>query len=109
MLNLETKIIMKRKHHSCHYGRDFDNILCLWVKKVVRHSQFLNCGEVEIVCFDGVGEIVLGWYSSEEKALKVLCMIESKYINIKRSEFLGCENESFENPIFEMPKDDEVI
>ena len=50
----------------------------------------------------------LGKYSTEEKALKVLDMIESAYYNLEYSKFLGCENDTFASCVFQMPQDEEI-
>ena len=50
----------------------------------------------------------LGTYSTEEKAIKVLDMIENAYYNIEYSKFLGCENDTFAGCVFQMPQDEEV-
>lgn len=50
----------------------------------------------------------LGEYSTEEKAIKVLDMIQVTYMNLDYSRFLGEEKiEYFEN-VFVMPQDEEV-
>lgn len=53
-------------------------------------------------------ETVLADYSTEEKAIKVLDMIESAYYNLECSKFLGRENDRFASCVFQMPKDEEV-
>ena len=50
----------------------------------------------------------LGEYSTEEKAIKVVDMIQVTYMNLDYSRFLGEEKiEYFEN-VFVMPQDEEV-
>ncbi len=59
--------------------------------------------ETDIVCYNGVldSKALLGTYSSEEKAIKVLDMIEN-----------ACRNSAFIDEtavVFRMPQDREVI
>lgn len=53
-------------------------------------------------------DFVLGNYTSEEKAKRVLECINDRVIMIDRSKFLGCENAYYVDCIFEMPLDEEV-
>ena len=50
---------------------------------------------------------VLGTYSTEEKAIKVLDMIQNKYLNCNRESMAGCFG-FVKNTVFQMPKDEEV-
>ena len=50
----------------------------------------------------------LGEYSTEEKAIKVLNMIENFYSNIEYTKFMGCGREKIASYIFQMPQDSEV-
>lgn len=50
----------------------------------------------------------LGEYSTEEKAIKVLDMIQNAYVNYQYSKWVGYERETVIDCIFEMPQDDEV-
>lgn len=50
----------------------------------------------------------LGTYSTEEKAIKVLDMIQNAYVNYKYSKWVGYERETVIDCIFEMPQDEEV-
>ena len=50
----------------------------------------------------------LGAYSTEEKAIKVLDMIEKFHENIEYTKFMGCGREEIASYIFQMPQDDEV-
>lgn len=50
----------------------------------------------------------LGEYSTEEKAIKVLDMIQNAYVNYQYSKWVGYERETVIDCIFEMPHDDEV-
>ena len=53
-------------------------------------------------------KITLGEYSTEEKALKVLSMIEDLYMEMWRVE-VGADNpKKSSSPIFIMPQDNEV-
>lgn len=53
-------------------------------------------------------EIFMAEYCTEEKAIKVLDMIQNAYCNFEYSNFLGCENDTFAGCVFEMPQDEEV-
>ena len=53
----------------------------------------------------------LGEYSTEEKAMKVLDMIATKFSNIEWQKWAGCKNTpdyKFVSSTFLMPQDDEV-
>ena len=50
----------------------------------------------------------LGTYSTEEKAIKVLDMIQNAYVNYQYSKWVGYERETVIDCIFEMPQDEEV-
>ena len=52
--------------------------------------------------------IILGTYSTEEKAIKVLDMIEGFYANFEFCKIWGSDVAEFYNAIFQMPKDEEV-
>lgn len=52
--------------------------------------------------------LIIGEYSTEEKAIKVLDMIESFYSNLHYSSFLGSDKCEFFDSIFQMPQDEEV-
>ena len=78
-------------------------------------KSITNCLELKIV--DGIieGEDIctsggkfLGHYSTEEKAIKVLDMIQNFYSNFKFTEIWGSDVTEFYNVIFVMPQDDEV-
>lgn len=51
---------------------------------------------------------VIGKYSTEEKAIKVLDMIQNAYVNYQYSKWVGYERETVIDCIFEMPQDEEV-
>lgn len=64
------------------------------------------------ICISGITKnntySILGYYSSEEKALKVLDMIEERIIKIDKTKFLGKEEELYISNVFQMPQDNEV-
>ena len=62
----------------------------------------------DIFFCDNGREIQIGAYSTEEKTIKVLDMIENACYNFEYSKFLGCENDTFAGCIFQMPQDEEV-
>lgn len=51
---------------------------------------------------------ILGYYSSEEKALKVLDMIQERIIEIDKTKFFGSKEEVYISNVFQMPYDYEV-
>lgn len=53
-------------------------------------------------------EIQIGTYSTEEKAIKVLDMIQVAYMNLDYSRFLGNEKIEYSENVFVMPQDEEV-
>lgn len=53
-------------------------------------------------------EIKIAEYSSKEKAIKVLGMIENFYSNLQYTRFAGSDYSEFFNVIFQMPQDEEV-
>ena len=57
--------------------------------------------ETEIICFTGRNEISIGIYSSEEKAIRVLDMIENRYLD-------HCCNYHAQSGVFQMPQDYEI-
>lgn len=78
-----------------------------------RHKGELNSKNFiegyQVVIFIGSdGDAILGKYSTEEKAIKVLDMIENFYSNFKFCEIWGSDMTSFYDAIFQMPQDDEV-
>lgn len=56
--------------------------------------------ETDIICYTGRSEIPIGRYNSEEKAIKVLDMIEKQYLDY-------CCNYNWSG-VFKMPQDYEV-
>ena len=68
----------------------------------------INNFERKIYSFAGDNVTTLGTYSTEEKAIKVLDIIQNAYYNFEYSKFLGCENDTFAGCNFQMPQDSEV-
>lgn len=64
--------------------------------------------EYGIVNWIGNNYIGIGEYSTEEKAIKVLDMIQNAYVNYQYSKWVGYERETVIDFIFEMPKDDDL-
>ena len=54
--------------------------------------------------FGGQAGICLGFYFTKERAVQVLDQIQAAYRNYKHAIFIGSENSSFSEPIFEMPE-----
>ena len=91
----------------------------MWIRSQNRHSMFkINSIEIVERCSNkeyfikGFNEnssicIELGIYSTEEKALKVLDMIE-KALKGGFSERYTCHESPIARPVFIMPQDDEV-
>lgn len=50
----------------------------------------------------------LGIYSTKEKAIKVLDMIQQKIIEIDKTRFYGREMIMYSDNVFQMPQDEEV-
>ena len=78
-------------------------------------KSITSCLELKIVdaFIDGKeictsGGKALGHYSTEEKAIKVLDMIQNAYVNYQYSKWVGYERETVIDCIFEMPQDEEV-
>lgn len=77
--------------------------------KIINHTLVsVETGEYNIFLFCNGEEYLIGMYSTEEKAIKVLNMIQNAYFIMEYSKFRGNTKEDFVNPIFEMPKDEEV-
>lgn len=79
---------------------------------VVSHDKRIEKWEI-IACYpyfadNDCGFGTLATYFTEEKAIKVLDMIESAYYNLEYSKFLGCENDTFAGCVFQMPQDEEI-
>lgn len=62
---------------------------------------------VEIIAFIGHGSNFIGTYSTEEKAIKVLDMIQETYKG-NRVEEVYHEGSDYFRPVFQMPQDSEV-
>ena len=62
----------------------------------------------ENYCVIGDEHVVLGEYSTEEKAIKVLDMIQEKIIERELMNFGLAKRFSYEHCAFQMPQDDEV-
>ena len=70
---------------------------CIEENRFDVRAFLINCTETE-----------LGRYSTEEKAITVLGMIENAYDNYNYSRFLGSDKTSYESSTFVMPQDEEV-
>lgn len=83
-------------------------IMPLGITKLVRscRGEANRVDGYAIYSYDNVN-MILGNYSTEEKAIKVLDMIEAEYLNANHSTMIG--NYAFvKNVVFEMPQDSEV-
>lgn len=49
---------------------------------------------------------IIGQYGSKEKAEEVIKMIYDHYCAVKESDFYGCENAYFKDPVFRLPQYD---
>ena len=65
-------------------------------------------GYVIDTMFPGQTGATIAHYSTEEKAIKVLDMIQNAYADYQYSKWVGYERETVIDCIFEMPHDDEV-
>lgn len=72
-----------------------------------------NTHKWEIIGFDVKNSCqesywIIGEYSTREKAIKVLDMIQKKMIEINKTKFYGIEYTCYTENLFQMPQDDEV-
>ena len=83
---------------------NLDNITEIYAHRNMLKDRTMILPEYEtkIICFTGRNEIPIGIYSSEEKAIKVLDMIEKAYLDFT------C-NYHNESGLFQMPQDDEEL
>lgn len=77
------------------YDREIINCTYAPVETGEYNIFFCNCDEIHI-----------GTYSNEEKAIKVLDMIEAAYIEIAYAKY--SKYEGFASVTFQMPQDEEV-
>lgn len=70
-------------------------------------SKKFWCVEVEIEDKDKIK--ILGMYSTEEKAIRVLDMIEEEYQEPIYITDIGGEYAKYDHKVFHMPEDSEVI
>ena len=80
------------------------NNITIEVNKYVIYGENKHSAYYNVECPRGV----LGKYTTEEKALKVLDMIEEEYnapIYINKNRY---QYEKYEHPVFHMPEDTEV-
>lgn len=77
---------------------NFDNVAEIYTYRIMPKNKTMILPEYEtdIICFTGRSAISIGRYSSEEKAIKVINMIENQYLDC-------CCN------LFQMPQDDGPI
>ena len=68
----------------------------------------VGTGEYNIFFLCNGDEILIGTYSTAEKAINVLDMIENFYANLEYTKYAGSGYEEFLSVIFQMPKDAEV-
>ena len=84
-----------------------DQIDCL-LNRNRKNKQYTIRGFISSKTNPYSNDFILGYYSSESKAKKVLNMINNRILAIDKSRFLGCENANYVDCIFEMPLDEEV-
>ena len=82
---------------------NFDFINIYPSENLVIHNPDEN-EHVEMIAFIGRGSSFLGGYSNEEKAMKVLNMIQEEY---EKANTYYCDG-YVPNIVFQMPQDDEV-
>lgn len=90
----------------------FDFINIFRTKDRVMHD-FDEDESVEIIVFAGRGSNIIGTYSTEEKAVKVLDMIQEHQIQTTTSildygSVLTSTVEQVRNAVFQMPQDEEI-
>lgn len=73
-------------------------------------EPIIHCDKWKVSAFgdNSETEIVIGEYSTEEKALKVMEMIRNEYESIQESNFMRCENAYYVPHTFCMPQESEV-
>lgn len=84
------------------------NAMC--VHPLIRNDKIYGrvIAKYEIhICIGGEYGIIAK-YSTEEKAVKVLDMIENFYSNLQYTRFAGSSYEEFLSVIFQMPQDEDV-
>lgn len=97
------------KKALCNYNSGIVTCFEKYDYEVINNSMVPTKIEGYNIFFSNNGnEIPLGFYSIKEKAIKVLDMVQSAYVNYKYSQWVGYERETVIDCIFEMPKDDEV-
>ncbi len=79
-----------------------ENSCCIFIRPFGDGKYFVDAN------FAGKRGVTLAIYSTEEKAIKVLDMIENFYSNLQYTRFVGSDYAEFFDIIFQMPQDDEV-
>lgn len=85
----------------------------MWIRSQDKET-LKNCETIYLDsnCISGRGNTdkysILGYYSTKEKALKVLDMIHNKIIELDKNKFLGMTEQIYIRCVFQMPQDDEV-
>ena len=80
---------------------NLDNVAeILTYRNMPKDRTILPKYETDIICYTGRSEIPIGRYDSEEKAIRVLNMIEKQYLDY-------CCNYNWSG-VFQMPQDHEV-
>ena len=82
---------------------NFDNVTEIYTYRNIPRNKttILPKYETDIICYIGRSEIPIGRYDSEEKAIRVLDMIEKQYLDY-------CCNYHAQSGVFQMPQNSEV-
>lgn len=75
---------------------------------IILFNNFLGIDGSFIVDKNGDIEILLGKYSTKEKALKVLDRIQEHIDDPIYANYTGGEYKRYDKDVFQMPQDDEV-
>ena len=97
------------KKSLCNYNSGIVTCFEKYDYEVINNSMVPTKIEGYNIFFSNNGnEILLGFYSTKEKAIKVLDMIESFYSNLQYTRFAGSDYSEFFDVIFQMPQDEDV-
>ena len=89
----------------------------MWIRSQNKET-LINCNVIEyndfyvenaiVATSETISRTIVGKYSTKEKALKVLDMIEERIIEIDKTKFFGSKEEVYISNVFQMPYDYEV-
>ena len=89
----------------------------MWIRSQDKET-LINCNVIEyndfyvknaiVATSETISRTIVGKYSTKEKALKVLDVIQHKIIELDKNKFLGMTEEIYRMCVFQMTQDDEV-